>query len=203
MCIRDRPITALLAAAVPVLVGVAQGERPSLPASLGVAIALVAIVLVSSAADPPDHVVTDAPEGAALLRRPGLVEALGSGIGFGLFFVLLGQAQSGSAVWPLLASKAASLTLLFLLALLRRAALRPPPGSAWLMIGAGVLDMTANGAFLLASRSSLLVLASVLTSLYPATTILCARLVLHERLTRVQGAGLAAATAGVVLITLG
>lgn len=197
------PITALLAAALPVLIGLAQGERPSWAAAAGVAVALIAIVLVSSAADPPDHVITDAPPTAALLRRPGLLEALGSGTGFGLFFALLGQVQGGGAVWPLLAAKAASLTLLLLLALSRRAPLRPPSGTLGLMVFAGALDMAANGAFLLASRASLLSLASVLTSLYPATTILCARLVLHERLTRVQSGGLVLAALGVVLITLG
>ena len=197
------PITALLAASVPVLIGLVQGERPSAGAAVGVAMALVAIVLVSSAADPPDHVITDAPPSGALLRRPGLLEALGSGTGFGLFFALLGQVQGGGAVWPLLASKAASVTMLFCLALARRAPLRPPAGTVGLMVFAGVLDMTANGAFLLATRASLLSVASVLTSLYPATTIVCARMFLSERLTRVQTAGLALAAAGVVLITLG
>ena len=197
------PITALLAASVPVLIGLVQGERPSVGAAMGVAIALVAIVLVSSAADPPDHVITDAPPGDALLRRPGLLEALGSGTGFGLFFALLGQVQGGGAVWPLLASKSASLTMLLCLALARRAALRPPAGTLRLIVVAGALDMAANGAFLLATRASLLSVASVLTSLYPATTILCARVVLRERLTRVQATGLALAAAGVILITLG
>lgn len=197
------PITALLAASVPVLIGLVQGERPSAGAAVGVALALVAIVMVSSAADPPDHVITDAPSRDALLRRPGLLEALGSGTGFGLFFALLGQVQGGGAVWPLLASKGASLAMLLCLALAGRAALRPPTGTLRLVVVAGALDMAANGAFLLASRVSLLSLASVLTSLYPATTIVCARLVLGERLTRVQAAGLGLAAAGVILITLG
>lgn len=195
------PVTAVLAAALPVLLGLFLGERPSPAATLGVAVALVAIVLVSSAAEAP--VEGGDPHRSRLLARPGLLEAFGSGTGFGLFFALLGQAEGSPAVWPLLAAKGGSLGLLLVLALLRRAPLRPPPGTALLMVTAGALDIAANAAFLLATRASLLSLASVLTSLYPATTILCARLFLHERLTGLQRVGLATAAVGVVLITVG
>jgi drug/metabolite transporter (DMT)-like permease len=195
------PVTAVLAAALPVLIGLFAGERPSAAATLGVAAALVAIVLVSSAAEAP----VEGPEAARprVLARPGLLEALGSGTGFGLFFALLGQAGDAAAVWPLLAAKGTSLALLLVLAAGRRASLRPPPGSLALMLTAGALDIAANASFVLAARASLLSLASVLTSLYPATTILCARLFLHERLTATQRLGLVVAAAGVVLITLG
>lgn len=195
------PVTALLAAALPVLIGLFAGERPSALATAGVAVALVAIVLVSSAAEAP----VEGPDRRRprLLARPGLLEAIGSGTGFGLFFALLGQAGDSSPVWPLLATKASSLGLLLALAIGRGSTLRPPPGTVRLMFAAGALDITANAAFVLATRASLLSLASVLTSLYPATTILCARVFLHERLTAVQRIGLAAAAIGVVLITLG
>lgn len=195
------PVTALLAAALPVVIGLFTGERPSALAAAGVAVALVAIVLVSSAGE-------EAAGGPAharprLLARPGLREALGSGTGFGLFFALLGQAEGTSPVWPLLATKASSFGLLLVLAMGRGSTLRPPPGTLPLMLAAGALDISANASFLLATRASLLSLASVLTSLYPATTILCARLFLGERLGTVQRIGLVAAAAGVVLITLG
>jgi len=195
------PVTALLAAALPVLIGLFTGERPSTPAAAGVAVALVAIVLVSSAADAP--VEGPAHARPRLLARPGLLEAIGSGTGFGLFFALLGQAGDTSPVWPLLATKASSLALLLVLAMGRGSTLRPPPGTVRLMFTAGVLDIAANASFVLAARASLLSLASVLTSLYPATTILCARLFLGERLAGLQRVGLALAAVGVVLITLG
>lgn len=232
------PVTGLLAATLPVLAGLALGERPTWAAALGVVVALIAIVLVSSAADDPPGAAHSspttapgaagtagtagarsatpapppAPDAAAaaaaigrepLWRRPGLPEAMGAGAGFGAFFILLAQTGPGDAVWPLLSSKVASVVLLLAAALLRRAPLRPPAGAVLLVIGAGVLDMSANALYLLATRYGLMSLVAVLTSLYPAATILLARVVLHERLARVQVVGLLAAACGVVLITAG
>lgn len=195
------PITALLAATVPVLVGFVRGDLPSPTVTVGVILALMAIGLVSSDATHPTE--EELRVEGSWLRRPGLIEAVGAGMGFGLFFVLLAQSDQGAAIWTLLASKAMSVTLMFTIAGMRGAPLRPPPGTWRLMVFAGLLDTSANGAFLLSSREALLSVAAVLTSLYPATTILCARIFLKERLARVQQIGLVLAAAGVVLITLG
>lgn len=215
------PITAVLAAAVPVLWGLLSGERPGAVPLLGVAVALGAIVLVSAAPEPALATPArggGAPPGWAGPRieahglaggavrtapRPGLVEAVGAGLAFGLFFVVLDAVPDGAGLWPLVGARVSSVGLVGALAVVRGVPLRVAPGSLGLVALAGVLDMGANVLYLLATRAGLLSLVAVLASLYPASTVVLARIVLGERLTRPQAAGLACAGAGVVLIGLG
>jgi drug/metabolite transporter (DMT)-like permease len=199
------PITAVEAAAVPVLWGLLIGEQPGALALGGVVVALVAVVLVSAApeAAPAPGVPDQAPPPRPLLRRPGTVDALGAGLAFGLFFLLLDRAGAGAGLWPLVAARVVSVGLLGGLAVARRRSLRPPPGSLPVIVGAGALDMLANLAYLLATGEGLVSLVAVLTSLYPASTVLLARVVLGERLVRLQVTGLGLAALGVVLITVG
>jgi drug/metabolite transporter (DMT)-like permease len=183
------------AAAVPVLAGLAFGERPSPVAVLGVLIALVAVVLVSA-------------EGGRLptLRQlagdRAVGEALAAGAAFGLFFVLLSRAPSDSGLWPVAGARIASLALMAGIAVAARRQLLPARPALPLVLASGAADMSANVLFLLASRDGLLVITSVLTALYPASTVLLAQFVLHERLGRVQVLGLGAAAAAVTLIAL-
>lgn len=185
------PITALLSAAVPVAAGLVEGERPSGSVALGMAGALVAIVLVSA-------------EGGGSLRPSdlrGLSFALGAGLGFGLFFVALSHTGDGAGIWPLLAARAASVTLLGGLALngrIDRAA--PAEGARSFTAAAGILDMTANLLYLLAVRRGLLSVVSVLAALYPVTTVVLARLVLKERFANVQRLGMAIALPAAILM---
>lgn len=184
------PITAVLAALVPVTVGLALGERPAVLAWIGIALGLVAVVAVSRGSGPAAH-----------LAGRTLMLSLLAGTGFGLYFVFLAQARSDSGIWPLLVSRLVAATLIVPLAVQQRA-LRPVDGRPLLYaVAAGTLDATANLAFLLASRHGLLSVASVLTSLYPAVTVLLAMVLLHERTTRLQQLGLAAAGTAIVLIT--
>ena len=186
------PTTAVGAAALPVLTGLLLGERPQALALVGVAVALLAIVLVSSAPD----------AGNLQTRRglpPGLIEAVGSGVGFALFFVALAQASETAALWPLIAARV-SIAVAALAGLATRTTLRPVAGSTRLILAVGVLDMAANLLYLLASRTGLLSLVAVVVSLYPASTVLLARFVLGERLSARQLVGLVAAGAGVALI---
>lgn len=187
------PVTAVLAAIVPVVVGVGIGERPHLTAWVGIALGLGAVVLVSRTND--DH-----PHGHISLRIIAL--ALLSGVGFGMYFVFLARAGDGSGLWPLAISRLASALLIIPIA--RAAgALRVVRGPmVWVVVLAGACDALANMAFLLASRDGLLSLASVLTSLYPATTVILAVWLLHERTSRVQRIGLALAAGAIVLITV-
>jgi drug/metabolite transporter (DMT)-like permease len=187
------PVTAVLSALVPVVLGVAVGERPRTIAWLGVAAGLVAVVLVSRTGD--DH-----PTGPVAL--PVLLLAAVSGLGFGLYFVFLARAGNGSGLWPLVISRIASAILIVPIAAQRRAVSRLGRGTLGLVAAAGACDAAANMAFLLASRHGLLALAAVLTSLYPAVTVLLAITLLHEHMTSVQRAGLALAAASVVLITI-
>ena len=185
------PITALLSAAVPVAAGLVEGERPSGSVALGMAGARVAIVLVSA-------------EGGGSLRPSdlrGLSFALGAGLGFGLFFVALSHTGDGAGIWPLLAARAASVTLLGGLALsgrIDRAA--PAEGARSFAAAAGILDMAANLLYLLAVRRGLLSVVSVLAALYPVTTVVLARLVLKERFANVQRLGMAIALPAAILM---
>jgi drug/metabolite transporter (DMT)-like permease len=187
------PVTAVLAALVPVVLGVAVGERPRTLAWIGVAAGLLAVVLVSRTSE--DH-----PTGQVSLRV--LLLAAVSGLGFGLYFVFLARAGNGSGLWPLVVSRVASALLIVPLAVQRRAVIRLRTGTLALVAAAGACDAGANMAFLLATRHGLLALAGVLTSLYPAVTVLLAITLLHEHTSSVQRAGLALAAASVVLITV-
>jgi drug/metabolite transporter (DMT)-like permease len=186
------PITAVLAAAVPVVVGVLTGDRPATAAWFGVAIGFVAVVLVSRQPAETSH-------GRLTTRTVAL--AIASGVGFGGYFVFLARAGDGTGLWPLLISRLASAVLIVPLAY-RAGAVTVIRG--WLLalcLIAGALDAAANLFFLLASRQGLLSLAAVITALYPATTVALAIVFLHERPSRAQQVGLGLAAVAIVLIT--
>lgn len=192
------PITAVGAAIVPVAWGLAQGERPDATALVGVALALVAVGLISRTDD-------DVLDGDATPERPApppyLLLAVVAGVAFGLVFVLLALTDGDAGFWPLAAGRAVSIPLLTAGTLATgRSFSLGSRAAARTILGAGVLDMTANALFLLASREGLLALVGVLSSLYPASTVLLARVVLAERLRGIQVVGLGLAGAGVVLI---
>lgn len=197
------PTTAVEAAIIPVVFGLAGGERPSGVALAGVALALPAVALVSSSPRrSPDGAVESGGGGEGRLPL-GLSEALVAGLAFGLFFISLERTGAGSGLWPLVPARAAAMVAVGAVGLLARRSLRPSPGTAPSIAAAGGLDVAANILYLLASRQGLLSLVAVLTSLYPASTVLLARVVLHERLWRIQATGLVLAALGVALIALG
>ncbi|HKF33748.1 MAG TPA: EamA family transporter [Jatrophihabitantaceae bacterium] len=186
------PVTAVLAAVVPVGFGLLVGERPHLSAWLGIAIGLIAVMFVSYTSDDHPH----GPIGIRILALACL-----SGVGFGVYFICLARANHDSGLWPLVISRLTSAALIVPLARGRRVA-QPLSGRVlFLAVLAGVLDASANLFFLLASRHGLLSVASVITSLYPAMTVLLAVLVLHEHTGRLQRIGLAMAATSIVLIS--
>jgi drug/metabolite transporter (DMT)-like permease len=187
------PVTAVLAAIVPIIVGVTIGERPAVAAWLGIVLGIVAVVLVSRTTD--DH-----PHGRIAMRV--IAMAFLAGVGFGLYFVFLARAGHDSGLWPLVVSRLASAVLILPLAYARHAYARVRGRTLALAIGAGTFDALANMFFLLASRDGLLSLASVLTALYPAFTVILAVGLLHEHVSRIQLVGLTMAAAAVVLITV-
>lgn len=184
------PITAVVSASVPVIVGFAAGDRPPVLGIIGVAFAFVAVALVSANAE--TRVIS--------LREPGLVLALLSGAGIGLLYVMLARGHRDAGYALLALVRATSVTLLVGYALLRRESLRPAPGSLRLILLAGALDMSANVLYVAATRIGLLAIVAVLTSLYPASTVLLARVFLRETLTPIQWVGVAFAATGVALI---
>jgi drug/metabolite transporter (DMT)-like permease len=186
------PVTAVMSAVVPVLGGVWLGERPHPAAWLGIALGLVAVVLISR--QPDDH-----PHGPVGWRP--LAMAMMAGIGFGGYFICLARSDTDSGLWPVVLSRLTSSVLVIPLALMTGRFVRLPRNILGFALIAGVLDATANVAFLLASRHGLLSLSGVITALYPAGTVLLAVLLLKERTGRIQQVGLAVAVASVVLIT--
>jgi drug/metabolite transporter (DMT)-like permease len=196
------PITGVGAALVPLAWGLVQGERPSGAAFAGVAIAVVAVALISHSADDVIESATDA-ETVANLRLL-LVLAVTAGVAFGLVFVLLAETGDDAGFWPLTSARAASIVLLGAMTIASGRSLSPRGSHAGAALAAaGVLDITANALFLLGARRGLLSIVAVLSSLYPAATVLLARIVLRERLVRTQLAGLALASTGIVLIAAG
>lgn len=187
------PVTALLAAAVPAVVGFAEGERPGAAAIVGMVAGVVAIVLVSA-------------EGGGSLRPSdvrAVTFALGAGLGFGLFFVALSYTGDDSGVWPLVGARAASVTIVGSLALLGRFSAAVPVGRPRVhTAGAGALDVVANVLYLLAIREGLLSVVSVLASLYPASTVVLAWVVLHERFAPLQRVGLLLAVPAAALMAV-
>lgn len=190
------PITSVEAAVIPVVWGLASGERPEAVALAGVVVALLAVLLVAG-------FEPSAAAGSHTGRlAPGVADAVVAGLAFGLFFVLLDGAGDDTGLWPLVGGRTASLTVLTVLVLVRRERIVAAPGTRLPIVAAGVLDVAANLLYLLSTREGLLSIVAVLTSMYPASTILLARIVLGERMGRLQLAGLALAVAGVAMMTV-
>jgi drug/metabolite transporter (DMT)-like permease len=191
------PLTAMLVAGIPVGAGLALGERPGLIAAVGVVVALVAVVLVSRDAD------TD--EDATPHRFTAKVAWLtvGSGVAFGMNFVLLDQVPVEAKLWPLVFGRLAATAIVLSAAALTANLALERGVPMRLALTAAVLDTTANVATLLAVQSGMLSLAGVLIALYPAATVALAIVVLRERVTRWQAVGMVSALAAVAMIAAG
>ncbi|MGV9904979.1 EamA family transporter [Streptomyces sp. NPDC003388] len=186
------PVTALVSAALPVGVGLCQGERLTPAGLIGLPLALVAVVLVSAG------------HGArsARVSRTALLLALGAGAAIALQLVCLHQAPADSGVAPLIMGRAVSSAVTLAAAgMLRRGLGAQRPAYA-ISGAAGALDSVANLLFLLAARSGDLTVVAVTTALYPAGTVLLARGVLAERIHRGQLVGLGTAAVAVGLLAL-
>jgi drug/metabolite transporter (DMT)-like permease len=182
-------------AAVPVLVGLATGERPGGVQIAGIVVAMVGIVL--AAREP-----AGAEPGSAV--RASLALAGLAAVGFGTFFVLIDRAtELGGAPWSLLLVRAGEVALLGMLALATRPAMPSGARDAAPLLGIGVLDFSATAFFALATEQGLLSVVSVVGSLYPAVTVVLARVVLAERVARSQELGVVLTLAGVVAISAG
>jgi drug/metabolite transporter (DMT)-like permease len=191
------PVTGVTSAAIPVVVGLLAGERPSVLQLVGVGCALLAIALVSISPHPSRnrHTVT--------WRL--VAAALGAGTGFALFFILIalaGDAAGGSpGLWPIAGSQLSAMVISGLLMLMTRPGPWPhQAGLRWTMV-AGPCDMTANALYLVASRRGDLSVVAPLAALYPVTTVILALIIDKERLRGVQVAGLAFAVAALVLVS--
>ena len=188
------PVSAVGATTIPVLIGVLGGERPSVLVWLGILAALPGIWLVAS---------EDADPSATESAASGLLDGVLAGVGFGVLFAALGQVPSEAGYWPLVANQLTSVGSVLVAALLMGGDPRPRSRLDWWGLASGLLASVAVLGFLLAADQGLLSVSAVLTSLYPAVTVLLASLVLREHIHRIQSVGLALCAAAVVLVAIG
>jgi drug/metabolite transporter (DMT)-like permease len=188
------PTTAVCAVMIPVMAGVFFGERLAPLTMFGIGLALVAIVLVSQQPVAPSHPRTLAP------FPPGVGLALASGVAIGLFFLALARTNAAAGMWPLVAARVVSVTLFGTMGVVGSRPLRMPARVVRIAVAAGVVDMVANALYLVATRYGQLSVVVTLSSLYPASTVVLARIVLGERLNVWQAAGIVCALLAVVLI---
>jgi drug/metabolite transporter (DMT)-like permease len=187
------PISAT-AAIVPLVFGLATGERPSALQGVGVALAIGGVALASLEHDGP---VTG---GGRIATGAGL--AIIAALGFGSFFVATDQASDVDAVWTILFARVASASLMWCATLATRTQLPDARALPALML-IGVLDTGANLLFALASTLGLVSVVAVLASVYPVVTVLLARIVLGERLHALQRVGAVGALVGAAVISVG
>jgi drug/metabolite transporter (DMT)-like permease len=181
------PLSAVLTAALPALFGALTEGLPSTLKLAGFGLALVGIWLVAGT-------------GGAAGARQGLGLAVLAGCGFGVFFILVHRAGANAVFWPLVAARFGSLGLVLPLALARRQLLWPDRRLLVPVLLSGALDVAGNAFFILAGQAGRLDVAAILASLYPASTVLLATLLLGERVLRVQQIGIVAALAAIALI---
>ncbi|HEY7620184.1 MAG TPA: DMT family transporter [Solirubrobacteraceae bacterium] len=180
--------------ALPVIVGIATGDRLSTIVAIGLAVTVCGVVLASR----ERH--EDAERAAAGSLSVAL--ALVAAIGFGSYFVLSDSAADDSVLWLLVLSRVIPVPALAAIAWNRRMGV-PPPDAARALVLAGTLDCSATGLYALANTKGALSIVAVVGSLYPVMTVILARAVLGERIRRVQQVGVVAALAGVAMIAAG
>jgi drug/metabolite transporter (DMT)-like permease len=183
------------AAIIPLVVGIATGDRPSALQGVGVGIALCGVVLASREASEEAHKSRSVAAGAGF--------AMVSAVGFGCFFLAIDRASNTDVLWAVCVNRTVSVTLLAAALLITRPQLgiRLPDMRTLAIVG--VLDIAANGFFAVASTKGLVSVVAVVSSLYPVTTVVLARVVLGERLRAVQRLGALAALLGVALVSAG
>ena len=201
------PTTAVFAALTPVVAGLLLGEHPSRMTMVGVCIALVAVGMLAGGGPPVDDEVG---AGSVTLRTKvrralgsGFWIALVSGLGFGAFYVCLAQTSDGAGLWPLVASRGAAVVVLAMIPSVWRGLRRAPRRPSAMAASAGLLDATANSAYLIAVRAGSLTWVPVLASLYPASTVILSRVVLHQKVGRIHAVGLVLALLAIALVTAG
>ena len=192
------PVSAVGAVIVPLLVGLVAGERPGALAWTGILLALPGIWLVSREEGTVDGTAAPA---AGAGRVTGLADGVLAGVGFGLLFAALGQVPDRAGYWPVAANQGTSVLSMLVVALALGGDPVPRRPSEAIGLVPGVLATLAVLCFVLATHEGLLSLAAVITSLYPAFTVVLAIAVLRERVHRAQAVGLALCALTVVCVS--
>jgi cyclophilin family peptidyl-prolyl cis-trans isomerase/drug/metabolite transporter (DMT)-like permease len=188
------PTTAVCAVAIPVVVSLLLGERPVPLALAGIGLGIASIVLVSQQ-------TSQGSDSAASPRRAaGVGTAFASGVAIGFFFLAVAHTERDAGLWPLLMARLVSVSLFTIMAIAGRRSIRIPKNLIGLTIACGVVDMLANALYLVAAREGPLSIVVTLSSLYPASTVLLARMILKERLNFWQVTGVVCALTAIVMI---
>jgi drug/metabolite transporter (DMT)-like permease len=182
------PTAAVVSVILPLFFGLFLEGIPAWSKLLGFGLALCAVWLITR----PRH-------GERIQARHLALPVL-AGFGFGVFLILIDHVSAAAVLWPLASARAASVLVLLLALLLMRQPIAPAPSPIPLIVLAGLFDTGGNAFYALAARAGRLDIAAVLGALYPAMTVVLARLILKERLSRQQGLGLAVALLAVMLI---
>ena len=185
------PISAT-GAVLPVAWGLLRGEPATPLQEAGVALALLGVLAASRTGREQAHLGRDATIGVGL--------ALLAALGFGGFFILLHEAGTRDVLWAVTVQRLTGCSVVAALALLRRPLWSLGWGHALPLLVIGGLDQAANALYGFASTLGLVSLSAVLASLYPVVTVVLARLLLRERVSRVQQTGIVLALAGVALV---
>ena len=183
--------------AIPVIVGIASGDHPAAIQVLGIVAACIGVVLVSRETEHEPR----SPGARATRISVGL--ALVAAIGFGSLAVALRSAARGDVLWALAIARGVGVSAVLLVFLARRPPHEPEPVPYGILALMGTLDLGANGLYALATQHGLLSVVAVGASQYPLVTVVLARLVLHERVRRIQELGIVTAVVGVALIAAG
>ncbi len=181
------PVSSLVGASLPIVAGLATGERPAASTLAGIAVAVPAIWMVSGTDD-----------GAG---RAGIGFAIAAGVGFGIFFIFLAQTPDEVGLWPLVPARVASISTMAAVIGFRRTGVGVDRKLYPLIGVAGSGDMLANMLFLAAVQTGLLSVVAVLSSLYPAVTVVIARF-FGEAVSRSQWIGVVLAVVAVGLIAV-
>ena len=187
------PVSALTAAILPVIVGSFVEGFPGWLTLAGFALALAAIWFISQPDGGPKSL---------RLRLADLSLPLVAGVSFGVYLILFHNGSQNGLFWPMVSSRLAGVVTMMIYTLFTRQSFVPPKPVWPLLILNGVLDVSGNGLYILAGQAGRMDVAAVLASLYPASTVLLAGVFLHERLNRLQLAGILAALAAIVLMTI-
>lgn len=186
------PISAVTSTALPVVFGLASGERPGALALFGIPVALVAVALISDVLGP----------GHRRAPRIVMVLALVAGGAFGLVYIILGNASDGAGLWPVVAMRVTSIPFMTLVMLGARRRPGEAKGHLRVVLASGILDSTANALYLIAVREGMMSIVATINSFYPASTLLLATRLDSERIHRPQAVGLAVAATALAMISL-
>ncbi len=187
------PVSALLAAALPVGIGAFIEGLPPLTKLGGFVLALLAVWLVAQ-----EH-----SQKTQLMRLSDLRLPLLAGLCFGTYFIIMHQASTNALVWPMIASRSAGAIALLIFLIAIKHDFRVATPNAWPLIALnGVLDVGGNFFYILAGQTGRMDVSAVISSLYPGATVILAWLVLKEKINRIQWLGILTALAAIVLMTV-